>query len=126
MGSNQPWNVTALLKGGQFSRHAPHLLKLNTFGISRPLPPPSGDHTDLQWSCVAVSLPPTGLFDELAEELVLKLRVIQTNLQSTLGQRHVVVDSWGIDGHVDEKLTSLRRDDGLDVPVMTALAHSKH
>lgn len=71
--------------------------------------PPSGDHTDLQGSWEAVGLPLTGLFDELAEELVLKLRVRQTNLQSALGQWHMVVDSWSINGHVDEKLTSLRR-----------------
>lgn len=48
--------------------------------------PPSGDHTDLQGSWRAMGLPPTGLFDELAEELVLKLGVSQTDLQSALGQ----------------------------------------
>lgn len=58
---------------------------------------------------MAVRLPPAGLFDELAEELVLKLRVGQTHLQGTLGQRDVVVDGWGVDGHVDEQLTGLRR-----------------
>lgn len=72
--------------------------------------PPSGDNTDLQGSWGSMGLPPTGLFDELAEELVLKLGVSQTNLQSALGQRHVVVDSWSINGHVDEKLTSLSRE----------------
>lgn len=70
--------------------------------------PPSGGDTDLQRSRVAVRLPPTGLLDELAEELVLKLGVSQTNLQSALGQRHMVVDSRSIDGHVDEQLTRLR------------------
>lgn len=55
-------------------------------------------------------LPPAGLLDELTKELVLKLRVGQTHLQSTLGQRHMVIDSRGINGHVDEKLTGLRRD----------------
>lgn len=72
--------------------------------------PPSGDHTDLHGSWVTMGLPPTGLFDELAEELILKLRVSQTNLQGTLGQWHMVVDSWSINGNVDEKLTSLRRE----------------
>lgn len=56
---------------------------------------------------MAVRLPPAGLFDELAEELILKLRVGQTHLQSTLGQRDMVIDGWSIDGHVDKKLTSL-------------------
>ncbi len=57
-----------------------------------------------------VWLPPLGLFNELAEELILKLRVGQTHLQGTLGQRDMVVDGRSIDGHVDEELTSLRRE----------------
>lgn len=56
---------------------------------------------------MAVWLPPAGLLDELAKELVLKLRVGQTHLQGALGQRDVVVDGRGVDGHIDEKLTSL-------------------
>lgn len=48
--------------------------------------PPSGDPTYLQGSWEAMGLPPTGLFDELTEELVLKLGMSQTNLQGTLGQ----------------------------------------
>lgn len=64
----------------------------------------------LQGPRLALGLPLAGLFDELAEELVLKLRVGQTHLQSTLGQGHVVVDGRSIDGHVDEKLTGLRRE----------------
>lgn len=58
---------------------------------------------------MAVRLPPLSLLDELAEELVLKLWVGQTHLQGTLGQRDVVVDGWSVDGHVDEKLTSLKK-----------------
>lgn len=73
--------------------------------------PPCGERANLQRSWMAVWLPPAGLFDELAEELVLKLGVGQTHLQSTLGQRDVIVDGRSIDGHVDEKLTSLRMDD---------------
>lgn len=60
---------------------------------------------------MAVWLSPAGLFNELAEELILKLGVGQTHLQSTLGQGDMVVDGRSIDGHVDEKLTGLRRDD---------------
>lgn len=71
--------------------------------------PPCGVNANLQGSWVAVRLPPAGLLDELAEELVLKLGVGQTHLQGTLGQRDVVVDGWSIDGHVDEELTGLRR-----------------
>lgn len=48
--------------------------------------PPCGEKANLQRSCVAVWLPPAGLFDELAEELILKLGVGQTHLQGTLGQ----------------------------------------
>ncbi len=59
---------------------------------------------------MAVRLPPAGLFNELAEELVLKLGVGQTHLQGTLGQRDVVIDGRSVDGHVNEKLASLRRD----------------
>lgn len=69
-----------------------------------------GEDANLQGSCVAVRLPPAGLFDELAEELVLKLGVGQAHLQGTLGQRDVVVDGWSVDGHVDEQLTGLRRE----------------
>lgn len=71
--------------------------------------PPCGEETDLQRARLDVRLPPAGLLDELAEELVLQLRVGQTHLQGTLGQRHVVIDGRGVDGHVDEQLTSLRR-----------------
>lgn len=60
---------------------------------------------------MAVRLPPAGLLDELAKELILQFWVGQTHLQGTLSQRDVVVDSWGINGHIDEKLTSLRRCD---------------
>lgn len=56
-------------------------------------------------------LPPAGLLDELAKEFILQLWVGQTHLQGTLGKRDMVVDSWGINGHIDEKLTSLRRCD---------------
>lgn len=72
--------------------------------------PPCGEDANLQGSWVAVRLPPAGLLDELAEELVLKLGVGQTHLQGTLGQRNVVVDGWSVDGHVDEQLTGLRRE----------------
>lgn len=48
--------------------------------------PPTGHYTDLQGSWVTMGLPSMGLFDELAEELVLKLRMGQTNLQGTLSQ----------------------------------------
>ena len=58
---------------------------------------------------MAVRLPPARLFDELAEELILELGVGQTHLQGTLGQWDVVVDGRSIDGHVDEKLTGLRK-----------------
>lgn len=63
---------------------------------------------------MAVRLPPAGLLDELAEELVLKLGVSQANLQSALGQRHVVVDRWSVDGHVDEQLTRLRSETAVE------------
>lgn len=56
---------------------------------------------------MAVRLPPAGLLDELAEELVLQLGVGQAHLQGALGQRHVVVDGGGVDGHVDEELAGL-------------------
>lgn len=72
--------------------------------------PPCGENAHLQGSWMAVRLPPAGLFNELAEELILKLGVGQTHLQGTLGQRHMVVNGRSIDGHVDEKLTSLRRE----------------
>ena len=71
--------------------------------------PLCGVNANLQGSWLAVWLPPASLLDELAEELVLKLGVGQTHLQGALGQRDVVVDGWSIDGHVDEKLTGLRR-----------------
>lgn len=60
---------------------------------------------------MAVRLPLAGLFDELAEELVLQFWVGQAHLQGTLGQRDVVVDGRSVDGHVDEKLTGLSGDD---------------
>lgn len=72
--------------------------------------PPCGEDANLQGSRVAVWLPPAGLFNELAEELVLELGVGQTHLQGTLGQRDMVVYGRSIDGHVDEELTSLRRE----------------
>lgn len=71
--------------------------------------PPCGESVHLQGSRVAVRLPLSGLLDELAEELILKLGVGQTHLQGALGQRDVVVDGRSIDGHIDEKLTGLRR-----------------
>lgn len=52
-------------------------------------------------------LPLAGLFDELAEKLVVQLGVGQAHLQGTLGQRDVVVDGRSVDGHIDEKLTGL-------------------
>ena len=67
---------------------------------------------------MAVRLPLPRLLYELAEELVLKLGVRQTHLQCTLGQRDVVVDGRSIDGHVDEKLTSLRKTEDEKEPVM--------
>lgn len=73
--------------------------------------PPCGEITNLQWSWMAVRLPPAGLLDELAKQLILQLWVGQTHLQGTLGQRDMVVDSRGIDGHIDKQLTSLRRCD---------------
>lgn len=42
--------------------------------------PPGGEHAHLQRSRLALRLPLCGLLDELAEELVLKLRVSQTHL----------------------------------------------
>lgn len=48
--------------------------------------PPCGKNTHLQGSRMAVRLPPAGLFNKLAEKLILKLRVGQTHLQGTLGQ----------------------------------------
>lgn len=59
---------------------------------------------------MSVRLPPAGLLDELAEELVGELGVGQAHLQGTLGQRHVVVDGRSVDGHVDEELAGLRGD----------------
>lgn len=70
--------------------------------------PPCGDGADLQGSWLGMRLPLARLLDELAEDLVLKLRMSQTDLQGALSQRDMVVDSWGINGHVDEELTRLR------------------
>lgn len=72
--------------------------------------PPCGGGTDLQRARVSVWLPPARLFDELAEELVVQLRVGQAHLQGALGQRDVVVDGRSVDGHVDEELTGLRNE----------------
>lgn len=56
---------------------------------------------------VVVWRPPVGLLDELTVHLVLQLRVGQAHLQSSLGQRGVVVDRRRLDQHVDEELTRL-------------------
>lgn len=69
--------------------------------------PPCGVDTDLHRAWVAVRMPLAGLFDELAEELVVQLGVGQAHLQGTLSQRDVVVDGRSVDGHVDKKLTRL-------------------
>ena len=63
----------------------------------------------LQGSGLSLGLSLTRLFDELTEELILKLRVGQTHLQSTLGQGDVVVNGRGIDGHIDKELARLEK-----------------
>lgn len=70
--------------------------------------PPCGGATDLKGPRVTGRLPLAGLFDELAEELVVQLRVGQAHLQGALGQRDMVVDGRSVDGHVDEELAGLR------------------
>ena len=54
--------------------------------------------------------PPIGLFDQLTVHLILKLGMSQAHLQGILGQRGVVVDGWGLDQHVDKKLTRLGKE----------------
>ena len=77
--------------------------------ISMPPSPPCGGSVYLQgpWLSWWLSLP--GLLDQLTVELILQLRVCQAHLQSTLGQRHMVVDGRGINGYVDEELTRLKQ-----------------